>query len=398
MGDIQGMSVTPIFRYVDEALKQGYKISSFQGGSRSGKTYNITNWYIVQAVLNARVVISVVRATLPALKRSAMRDFKEIMINIGLWREANWKATEMVYYFENGSMVEFFGCEDEQRVRGSKRDILFVNEANEVSLDVFNQLQMRTTLFTILDYNPSFSDDHWLCELNRRPTTYFKITTYKDNPFLEKNIVEWIESYRNTNEAMWQIYGLGQQRQVEGLIFPNYEVVTKWPNWIMATKQWIGIDFGFSNDPTAIVRVGSYHDDLYIDEVAYETKLLTKQIASILNERKYKNIPIICESADPRLLAELKKCGVTNITPVNKGGRAGSIIAGLQSMQQRNIFVTQQSYNVEKEFRNYTWRQTGEGKWINEPIDKFNHAMDAIRYVVLMRLMKHKRSKVRYKK
>lgn len=377
------IATTPIFNMVQEAYDKHFVNACFQGGSRSGKTYNIMIWLVVHAMKNAGVKIAVVRQTRPAIEASSFEDFKNIMLYMGLWRESNLNVTKLRYTFENGSVMEFFGCDDEQRVRGRKRDVLFCNEANELSLDVWNQLKMRTTRFTICDFNPSFSDEHWLCNVNNDyDKTYFKITTYKDNPFLEQEIVDWIESYKDTNESMWQIYGLGIQRVVEGLVYPNYELVTRWPPWV--TKQYIGIDFGFTNDPTAIVRVGLYRDDIYIDEIAYSRGMLTADIIKVLQGAKCKGLQIISESADPRLVREISRAGL-HITPVKKGGRTPSILAGIEAVQSKHIYITEHSTDVEKEIRNYTFSQGKDGTWSNIPIDKWNHAMDALRYVVYMK-------------
>lgn len=262
--------------------------------------------------------------------------------------------------------------------------------------DIFAQLVQRTSIWVTLDYNPSFSDDHWLCEYNRRKDVYFKITTYKDNPFLESTIVNWIEGYRETNKSLWQIYGLGLQCQVEGLVYPHYDVVTRIPAWV--TKRYVGVDFGFQNDPTAIILVGIYRDELYVDELCYATKMLNKDIARVLTDKKAKGYPIIVDNAEPKTVAELTNMGVKGIVRVKKGGRNGAAVmqAGIQSVQSKHIFVTEPSGNVEKELRNYTYRQTGEDSWSNQPIDKFNHAMDALRYVVYTKALGVRRSGIRY--
>lgn len=389
------IATTPIFQMVQEAYDKHFVNACFQGGSRSGKTYNIVMWLIIHAMRNPNVKIAVVRQTRPAIESSSFEDFKSIMLDMGLWSERNLNVTKLCYTFENGSRVEFFGCDDEQRVRGRKRDILFCNEANELSLDVWNQLKMRTTRFTICDFNPSFDDEHWLVNVNNDyDKTYFKITTYKDNPFLEQEIIDWIESYKDTNESMWRIYGLGLQSIVEGLVFPKYELVKKWPTWVKNT--YIGVDFGFTNDPTAIVKVGLYRDEIYIQEIAYARGMFTEDIIKMLKQPQCKGYQIISESADPRLVREIARSGL-HITPVKKGGRTPSILAGIEAIQSKKIFITEKSVNVEKEIRNYTFSQGKDGTWSNIPIDKWNHAMDAIRYVVYTKGM-NKRKGLRYRR
>lgn len=287
----------------------------------------------------------------------------------------------MTYRFPNGSWVEFFSTDNEQKLRGRKRDILFVNEANELSFIEWQQLKMRTTKYTILDYNPSFSDEHWICSINADPRTYHFISTYKDNPFLEQSIVEEIESLQYKNKSLWQVYGLGLQAVVEGLIFKDVVLVDDIPANVR--KRWRGMDFGYTNDPTAIVTVGVDGDNLYIDEVAYNTQMLSGDIIRTLKAQE-EQLEVIAESADPRLIQEIYRAGI-NIHPVKKFG--GSVDAGIQKMLQYKLHITKRSTNVIKEQKNYTYRQDKEGKWLNEPIDAYNHAMDAARYVVMAKLL-----------
>ena len=289
--------------------------------------------------------------------------------------------TEMIYEFPNGSFIEFFSTDNEQKLRGRKRDVLFVNEANEISFLEWQQLKMRTTRFAIIDYNPSFSDEHWICDVNRDPRTYHFITTYKDNPFLEQTIIDEIESLRDKNPTLWQVYGLGLQSVIEGLIFKNVTVVDAIP--ASARRRWGCIDFGYTNDPTAIGIVAVDGNDLYIDEVCYRTEMLSSDIITELKAGIPK-LKIISESADPRLIQEIYRAGL-NIHPVQKF--KGSVEAGLTKMLEYNIKVTKRSTNTRKEFKNYTYMQDKEGRWLNVPIDAFNHMIDAVRYVVMNELM-----------
>jgi phage terminase large subunit len=349
---------------------------SAQGSSRSSKTYNILIWLILYCIAHQNIVLSIVRATLPAIKGSVFRDFKEILYNMNIYDEKRLNKTEMIYTFPNGSFVEFFSTDSEQKLRGRKRNILFVNEANELLFIEWQQLKMRTTLFAIVDYNPSFSDDHWLCDLNKDPRTHHFITTYKDNPFLEQTIVDEIESLRNKNASLWRIYGLGLQAMVEGLIFENVEIVDEFPIW--CKKVAIGQDFGYTHDPSAAIRCGVIGDELYLDELFYQTHMLASDLVREL--RPYSGLRIISDSADPRLIQEIRNGGV-NIYPVEKG--TGSIMAGITKMLEMKIKITRRSINLLKEFRNHTYLQDKDGKWLNEPIDAYNHGIDAARYYVL---------------
>lgn len=365
------IQVSHIYTKVQEAFEKGYTTVSEQGSSRSAKTYSNVIWLCAYCLSHSNVGVSIVRATLPALKASVFRDFVDVMNRMGVWDKNCFNKSDMIYTFPNGSFIEFFSCTDEQRIRGRKRDILFVNEANELKFIEWQQLQMRTTLFTIIDYNPSFSDEHWINLVNQDPKTMFFISTYKDNPFLEQKVIDEIESLQWKNKSLWQVYGLGQRAIVEGLIFTNVEIVEEIPAKAVE-KRFLGMDLGYATDPTAIVEVAIYRNCIYIDEHCYRTHMLTSDIIRELKELQSNRWQpkIISESADPRMIDEIYNAGL-DIHPVHK--YAGSIMAGLQKMQEYKICITRRSTNVLREFHNYTYRQDKEGKWLNEPIDAFNH-------------------------
>lgn len=384
---MQTIQTTKIYSQIDEAIRQGFTTISAQGSSRSSKTYNILIWLIIYLLQHPKTRLSIVRATLPALKGSVFVDFKEILYKMQIFDEKALNKSDFIYHFPNGSWVEFFSTDSEQKIRGRKRDILYCNEANELKFIEWQQLKMRTTQFAIVDYNPSFSDDHWLCDVNKDQRTYHFISTYKDNPFLEQTIIDEIESLEHKNKSLWQVYGLGKQAMIEGLVFEKITLVAEIPQW--ASKRFVGIDFGFTQDPTAIVEVAFWENKIYVDEIAYRTKMLTSDIVSTLkNHRLYK---VISESADPRLVQEIYNAGV-NIHPVTKG--QGSVMEGISKMLELEICITERSANIIKEFKNYTYSQDKEGKWLNVPIDNFNHGIDAIRYVVLEEILgKNKKKK-----
>jgi len=367
---------------VKAAKEAGFTTCSLQGSSRSAKTYSTVQFLCMCCFKNAGTTVSIIRASMPSIKRTVYRDFKDVMLSFGWWADKAMNKSEFVYTFPNGSWIEFFSTDNEQKLRGSKRKILFVNEANELSFIEWQQLQMRTTEFSILDYNPSFSEDHWINLVNEEKCTYWFISTYKDNPFLEPKVVAEIESLQWKNPSLWRIYGLGQRAIVEGLVFPNIIVDDYIP--IEARRHhYRGMDFGYSSDPTAIVDVYIYGKNIYIDEVCYQTQMLSSDIISVLKEDK-ENIEVISESADPRLVDEIYNAGI-DIKPVKKF--PGSIQAGIMKMLEFSIHVTQKSVNAKKELNNYTWRQDKEGKWLNDPIDMYNHIIDAVRYVVLEKIL-----------
>ena len=353
---------------VKAAKEAGFTTCSLQGSSRSGKTYAIVQLLCVWCNEIAKTTVSIIRAGMPSIKRTVYRDFRDVMIAFGWWDDKCMNKSEFVYTFPNGSWIEFFSTDNEQKVRGSKRKILFVNEANELSFIEWQQLQMRTTEFSILDYNPSFSEDHWINQVNEEKSTYWFISTYKDNPFLEPKVIAEIESLKWKNPSLWRIYGLGLRSMVEGLVFENVIIDDYVP--IQAKRhRYIGMDFGYANDSTAIVEVMLYGNNIYLNEICYKTQMLTDEIIATLKDIEGRP-EIISESADPRLVDEIYNAGL-DIKPVKKFG--GSIAAGIMKMQQYKIHVTSKSINLRKEFNNYTWRQDKEGKWLNEPIDMWNH-------------------------
>lgn len=353
---------------VKAAKEAGFTTCSLQGSSRSAKTYSVVQFLCLFCFNYAGTTVSIIRAGMPSIKRTVYRDFKDIMLNFGWWDDKCMNKSEFVYTFPNGSWIEFFSTDNEQKVRGSKRKILFVNEANELSFIEWQQLQMRTTEFSILDYNPSFSEDHWINQVNEEKSTYWFISTYKDNPFLEPKVIAEIESLKWKNPSLWRIYGLGLRAIVEGLVFENVVIDDYVP--IQAKRyRYIGMDFGYANDSTAIVEVMLYGNNIYLNEVCYKTHMLTDEIIATLKDIEGRP-EIISESADPRLVDEIYNAGL-DIKPVKKF--AGSINAGIMKMQQYKIHVTSKSLNLRKEFNNYTWRQDKEGKWLNEPIDMWNH-------------------------
>ncbi len=329
---------------VDAARKAGFTTVSLQGSSRSAKTYSIVQWLVVLCHETPKMTVSIIRAGMPSIKRTVYRDFKQVMLDFGWWNDKSMNKSEFVYTFPNGSWIEFFSTDNEQKVRGSKRKVLFVNEANELSFLEWQQLQMRTTEFSLIDYNPSFSEDHWINQVNEEKSTYWFISTYKDNPFLEPKVIAEIESLQWKNPSLWRIYGLGLRAVVEGLIFENV-IVCDYIPVEAKRRRYVGIDLGYANDATAIVEVCIAGNNLYLNEICYKTHMLTDEIINTL--KGIEGSPeIISESADPRLVDEIYNAGL-DIKPVHKFG--GSINAGIMKMQQYKIHVTSQSANIRKE-------------------------------------------------
>lgn len=379
------IQTTPVFREVQKAYKDGYTTISAQGGARSGKTYNILIWIIAYTLKHPDTKVTIARATLPALKKTVLEDFKAILLKLNLYSDRALNKTELVYKLPNGSRFEFISTDSEQKLRGGKRDILFCNEANEITHIAWQQLKMRTTKLAIIDYNPSFGKDHWIhSDVNRDERTHYFRTTYRDNPFLEETIIQEIESLKTKNPSLWKVYGEGETAKIEGLVFESFEEVAEIPKY--AKHLWYGVDYGYKHDPTAVVLVALHDDSLYLHEIEYSTHLLTAEIIQVLKDAQaqYGNHKVISESADPRLIDEIANARLP-IYPVRK--YQGSILAGLQKMQEYHIKVTKDSPNIIKELNAYTWEKDKDGVFTNNPIDAYNHAIDAARYVVLSEIL-----------
>lgn len=370
-----------IYNNIKRGVEEGKTLISLQGSSRSGKTRNTVIWLDMEA-LKSPVKISVVRKSLPALKRSVLEDFKITMMQMGQWEDRRFNKTELIYTFRNGSVMEFFSADDEQKVRGASRDILFCNEANELEEAEFKQLRMRTRKYVIIDYNPSFTEEHWIYPLRSDRRTYHFVSTFRDNIFLEQAIVDEIESYKETNKALWQIYGMGEFAIIEGLVFPkeNWDIIKneEFPDW--KTEGVLGLDWGFRNDPTACVQVICDDHDIYVRELFYETGMLTQDIAERLED--WADLQKYCD-IDNRLVTELENAGIPLLTMTTKNG--DSIMTGIRLMNQRRIHITESSTDLIREMRNYVYKKDRHEIYNTnlKPIDKFNHCIDALRYVVL---------------
>jgi phage terminase large subunit len=366
------------------------RIAILQGGTRSGKSYSAIQYLITKALENPGVLISVVRKSFPSLRISAMRDFKTILKEWEIWDEENWYASENSYTFDNGSSIEFLSVQDSERRKGTKRNYLFIDEANELNYEDYFQLSIRTTDKIIIAYNPSFPTNHWIFQqVLTHPDATRYITTYKDNPFLDDTLVTEIERLEKTSPSYWKVYGLGLEGVVEGLIFDNVEVVDYIPE--ESELMGYGIDFGYTNDPTALVALWKTPEGILFDEICYMKGLLSNQIANFIRAayNQFGKKEVIADSSDPRLIEEIFRNGI-NIKPAVKG--PDSILAGIDTMKQHKIFITKKSDNIIDEFYSYTFKKDKNEEFLNEPVDTNNHAIDACRYIATFKLSNKRKS------
>ena len=363
------IQATKIFEKNWNALQDnGVRFLVNQGGSRSSKTYSLCQLIIVYCLKNPDKVVSIVRKTFPALRATVMRDFFEIMKDLNLYEKANHNMSENIYKFPNGSMVEFFSVDDEQKIRGRKRDIGWCNEANELWFEDFQQLNMRTEGKLIFDYNPSESAS-WLYELPKDESILIK-STYKDNPFLPESIKRQIEDLKRTDEALYQIYALGEKAISKSNIYSGWTFTREKPERFQSYVY--GLDFGY-NHPTALVKIYWHEKDIFIESVIYESYLTTSQLIERFEQLKIqKTDDILADHARPEIIAELQIAGY-NVSNANK-----AVKKGIDNVKTFGVYCYDDP-RIKKEYDNYKWKKIGDNI-TDEPVKLFDDAMDAVRY------------------
>ena len=356
------------------ALKKRIKI--IQGGTSASKTYGCLSVLIDRAAKTPNTEISVVAESIPHLRRGALRDFLKIMKSINRFVDERYNKSLLKYEFANGSFIEFFSADDASKLRGGRRNILYINECNNISFESFNEMSIRTKDEVFLDYNPTA--EFWVqTELEGQQDAEKIILTYKDNEALDEGIISQIE--KNIKKAAtsnyWKnwvrVYVDGEMGQLEGVVFSNWKRIDTIPD--EARLIGIGMDFGYTNDPTSIIEVYKLNETRILNEVTYQTGLLNSDIAKLLP----KNVPVYADSAEPKSIADIQRYGIT-IKGVTKG--KDSINYGIDVMQREDYLVTSQSTNLIKELRSYCWDTDKTGKRLNKPIANFDHAIDAVRY------------------
>lgn len=339
-----------------------------EGGSRSSKTYSLCQLIMVYCLQNPQKVVSIIRKTFPALRATAMRDFLEVLKEAGIYDKASHNMSEHIYTFPNGSIVEFFSVDDEQKIRGRKRHLAWCNEANELFLDDFTQLNMRTEQKLIFDYNPSDSTS-WLYELPKDESVLIK-STYRDNPFLPDSIKRQIEDLKRTDEALYQIYALGEHAISKANIYSNWTFLPHRP--ARFTQYIYGLDFGY-NHPTALMRIYWHEKDIFIEPVIYESYLTTSNLIDRMASLDVeKETEIIADYARPEIIAEMNNAGY-NVLNANK-----VVKKGIDNIKTFGVFALADK-NLEKEYQNYKWKKIGD-TITDEPVKLFDDAMDAVRY------------------
>jgi len=353
----------------DKIAKLRKRIRVVYGGTSASKTFSIIPFLIEYAINNANQEISIVSESIPHLRRGAMRDFLKIMQGIGMYQDAKFNKSSLTYKFGNRSYIEFFSADQPDKLRGARRDVLFINECNNVTFEAYQQLAIRTRKFIYLDYNPTH--EFWVdTELSEDKDVCKVVLTYKDNEALEPAIVKEIEKARERAKTShywrnwWNVYGLGKQGKVEGVIYKDFKIIDQLPkeSRLLCT----GLDFGFTNDPTAAVDIYKLNEGYILNEVLYRKGLHNNEIYTLLKDKRL----VYADSAEPKSISEMQRYGL-QILPATKG--QGSVMFGIQLLQSHKIFVTSQSVNLIKEMRNYSFDKDKQGNTLNKPIDAFNH-------------------------
>lgn len=358
-----------------------------QGGTSASKTFSILSVLIIRATTK-RTEISIVGETVPHLRRGAIRDFIKIMIAKRIFVPARWNKTLLTYTFGNGSTIEFFSADQESRLRGARRQVLFVNEANNIEFDAYHQLAIRTSETIYIDFNPV--SEFWAhTEVLKEPDSELVVLTYRDNEALAQSIKDDIEAARIKAETStyWQnwykVYGLGEVGSLQGVVFDDWQQVHG-IDFAGDRLIAIGLDWGYTNDPTAVVAVYKRGSAVLVHELMYSTGLTNQDIADQLRKLGInRSWPIIADSAEPKSIEEVHRLGF-NIHPATKG--ADSIRNSIDILKRQTLLVTRESTNLIKELRNYTWDTNRTGASLGVPVDRYNHAIDALRYVALNKL------------
>lgn len=370
------LKVTRVFTKNEKALTNSdIRFIVNMGGTRSSKTWSICQLIIHYCLINPGKLVSVVRKSFPSLRATVMRDLIEILNEHNLYDVKYHNKTENIYRFPNGSEIEFFSLDDSQKVRGRKRDLLFANEANELDFEEFNQLNWRTTDKLIFDFNPSDSD-HFLYDLMEKPNAVKIHSTYKDNSFLDKNIIKEIEDLKGTNEELWRIYTLGLPALSGELIYSHFKV-----NSFMETGDTVlGLDFGYKH-PTALIRCDFREDEVFLKELIYMSHLtsgdLVDEIGEVMKrEGLSKSTPIVADWARPEMIEILRREGFYVINADK------SVKKGIDAVKSYKVNYSENDKNISKELRNYKWKTIG-GRVVDEPLKLWDDCQDSIRYAIL---------------
>ena len=374
------IKATPVFYANKKAYEDGYPVICNEGGSRSSKSYSVVQLLIHIALSKPNTRISFVSHSLPHIKRGVYRDFKGIMEQWNIWDEKDFRYTDFIYTFKNGSYIELFGLEDPDKAKGPARDILFVNEANLISKALFDQLLIRTTGQVFLDWNPA-DFISWVYEVADNPTNKRIHSTYLNNiSNLSDSQIRNIEQYKDLpDDFMWKVYGLGERGSAKEIIYTQWKQYDEAPDG----DVFYGLDFGYVH-PAALIKVTHHEGQNYFEEIVYQSGLTLSDLSRIIKEKLPERATIYADAAEPKSIEELYRQGF-NIKPAQK-----DVWAGIVKMKSYPIKLHYNSKNLRREFMSYKWKKDKNDNVIEEPVKANDDLMDACRYAVFTHLTKPK--------
>lgn len=375
------LSTTIVFEHAQTALEQNKRILVAQGGSRSGKTFNLLIWWVQKLLQEEKKTLTIVRKTLPSLKQSILKDLIEVLELFELYDPNKHHKQEGYFELPNKCIINYLSVDEPQKLRGSKRDYLYVNEANELTLEDWRQLLMRTSDMITLDLNPSDLNS-WVYDLEKREDCYYFKTTWRDNPFIPQSLIDEIELLKETDINYYRIFGLGEKGVPQTLVFNTWNVVDEIPKGLKVLGR--GCDWGFNN-PTTLVEVYKAGNNIYLNELLYLKSLTMGDIIYKMNELNIeKTDEVWCDSALPQNITELKNAKY-NAKPVKKN----TILHGIDLIKRHKVYITSTSKNLLREFQTYKWKTDKDGNMLDVPEDANNDCIDAIRYVLEMKVSRN---------
>lgn len=366
-----------LYLKIQDSLKENKRYIFLRGSSRSGKSYTALQHIIITCLTNPNKIVTIARETQVSIKNTILVDFKDIMESIGRWDESRFNKVEMVYKFPNKSIIRFIGLDDTTgKLRGLKSHIVMVDEVNTVSFESFVQLDIRTEEYIICAYNPEITEDWWGLEYESKDNGIMIHTTWRDNPFLDKRIIQSIQELKHLDPDLYQIYSEGKIVPPREKIFVNYEKYDELPKNVK--ESYIGLDWGYSTDPCAVVQVWITEKEIYCKELLYQAGTTNQDLIFLLNDLIDKNMMIICDSSEPKSIQDLRRAGF-DIRGVKKG--SGSVLYGIQKMKQKKIYIHEESFNLYREFTELKFKRDRSGRVTNQPVGD-DHLIDSVRYVV----------------
>lgn len=370
------IQATELYEHIDEKVKEGKRYIFLRGSSRSGKTVSALQYLIVEALSQAGTTITIARETQVSIKNTILVDFKEILESMDLWIEKRYNKVEMVFHFDNGSIIRFVGLDDSTgKLRGMKSDIVFVDEINTITQSSFVQLDIRCSRYILAAYNPEIPTDWFGLDYENKPEGCVLVSTWRQNAFLDDRIIQSIQSLKDTDYDLWLIYSESQIVPPREVVFQKPQTYEELPQGIKYT--YYGVDWGFSNDPAAVIEVKVKDKELYLKQLVYEVGLTNEDLSYLMRDKGLgKAQDIVADSSEPKSIEELNRQGFKI-----KGVKDKSILFGIQKMRQYKIFIHKDSFNLIEEFDNYRYKKDRSGRITNQT-QGADHGIDSVRYVV----------------